>query len=70
MPTALPSVDVYDFTKEVDLDALAESLKRTGGIILKNVATPEDLAQMEKDVRPHIVGDKVWTGSFFPAQTR
>ncbi|KAK4701590.1 hypothetical protein P7C70_g4636, partial [Phenoliferia sp. Uapishka_3] len=68
--TKIPQVDSYDYAGEVDLEALATSLKRAGGVILRNVANAEDLAAMEKDVRPHIEGDKVWTGSFFPAQTR
>lgn len=67
---AASPIDSYDFAGEVDLEALFLSLKRTGGIILKNIATKEDLAQLEKDVRPHIEADKAWTGSFFPAQTR
>ena len=71
--SSAPTVDSYDFSngiEGVDLDAFAESLKRTGGVILRNIATPEELAQMEKDVRPHINADKPWTGSFFPAETR
>ncbi|KAL8280676.1 hypothetical protein RQP46_006999 [Phenoliferia psychrophenolica] len=63
-------VDSYDFSKEVDLEALATSIKRTGGVICKNVCNPADLAAMEADVRPFIVADKPWTGSFFPAETR
>ncbi|KAK4704253.1 hypothetical protein P7C70_g1956, partial [Phenoliferia sp. Uapishka_3] len=60
----------FDFTKEVDLEALATALKRDGGIILRKIATADDLAQMEKDVRPFIEKDAPWTGSFFPAETR
>jgi hypothetical protein len=63
-------VSKFDFAGEVDLEALATALKRDGGIILTHVANTEDLAQMEKDERSHIIGDKAWTGSFFPAQTR
>ena len=65
-----PQLDSYDFATEVDLEALFTSLKCTGGVILKNVASKDDLAQLELDVRPHIEADKAWTGSFFPAQTR
>lgn len=70
MPSAAPAIPTFDFAHLVDLEAVALGLKRVGGIVLKNVASASDLAQMEQDVRPHIVGDKAWTGSFFPAQTR
>ena len=66
-----PTVDVYDFAQKVDLDALAESLKRAGGIILRNIATPEEVAQMDQDIRPFIEQDSISEEStLFPPTTR
>lgn len=70
MPIATPTIPTFDFAAPVDTAAVCAALKQTGGIVLRHVAGPAALAQMERDVRPHIAGDKAWTGSFFPAQTR
>ena len=68
MTVTIPSFDAK--LTPPDIDAMCESLKVYGGIILKNVADKPALEQMIKDFRPHIDGDKPWEGSFFPAQTR
>jgi len=62
-------VDAFD-ASTVTADAVVESLIRTGGCILRNVVNKDDLAEIERDVRPYIMKDQPWKGDFFPPETR
>ena len=54
----------------VTRDEIVRSLIRAGGCIVRAMVGSEDLAQIEKDVRPLLDADKPWTGSYFPPETR
>ncbi|TVY32182.1 Dioxygenase [Lachnellula occidentalis] len=65
----LPEVKSFDSATVTNEDIVA-ALVKAGGCVIKNVLTPDVLAEIEKDTREHITADKPWDGTFFPIQTR
>ena len=62
-------VDSFD-GRTVTVADVVESLIRTGGCIVRNLVSKEDVAAIDADVRPYILKDQPWQGDFFPPETR
>lgn len=62
-------VDEFD-ASSVTKDEVVQSLIRNGGCIIRGVLSKEDVASIEKQVRPYIEADRAWDGGFFPPETR
>ena len=65
----LPPVLEYDAATCTSND-LVKTLKLSGGVIVRRILEPEDVQQIEADVRPWLDNDKPWNGDFFPPETR
>lgn len=65
----LPEVKAFD-SATVTNEEIVAALIDAGGCVIKNVLSPEVLAEIERDTREHITADKPWDGTFFPIQTR
>ena len=63
------SISYFDATTATK-DEVVRSLIRAGGCIVQGMVSPQDLTQIEKDVRPLLDADKPWAGSYFPPETR
>ncbi|KAF2456313.1 phytanoyl-CoA dioxygenase family protein [Lineolata rhizophorae] len=63
------TVDSFDGAT-AQADDLVASIIRNGGVIIRNMLTAAELAQLEEDVRPHLEADVAWDGDFFPKETR
>lgn len=64
----LPPVHV--FYPDSSIDEIIEAMKVTGGCVIKNFVSDDDVANMEKELRPGLDADTAWKGDFFPKQTR
>ncbi|KAI0126184.1 hypothetical protein BJ170DRAFT_463100 [Xylariales sp. AK1849] len=76
MPTAVsqePSVgelvDSFD-ANTATVQKVVASLKRTGGCVLRNFLSTEDMDRLNTEIRPYIEADEPWEGDFFPKETR
>lgn len=65
---ALPPVQTFD--ADADPEDVIKALKLSGGCKVRGAVSKDILAQVERDLRPHIEADVVWEGDFFPIQTR
>jgi hypothetical protein len=65
----IPPVHEYEATMCTSAD-LVSALKVSGGVIIRNILTTEEIQQIESDVRPWLDQDKPWDGDFFPPETR
>lgn len=66
-----PLPPVLDFdAHSCTSDELVEALKVSGGVVVRNLLTTEELREIETDVRPWLDKDKPWDGDFFPPETR
>lgn len=61
---------VQTFTIDSDPEDVVKALKISGGCRVRGAVSKDILAQIERDLRPHIEADVVWEGDFFPIQTR
>ncbi|RFU33832.1 hypothetical protein B7463_g2472, partial [Scytalidium lignicola] len=63
---------IPEFTRDANPDDVVEGLRRVGGVIVRNILSQEHLAQIEKDMRPHLEADVPWEAenNFFPPSTR
>ncbi|KAH0845016.1 hypothetical protein AYO21_04062 [Fonsecaea monophora] len=62
-------VDAFD-ASSATVDDVVESLIRTGGCIVRNLVSRDDIKNIDADVRPYILKDQPWQGDFFPPETR
>ena len=62
-------IDAFD-ASTVTAPELVASLIKNGGCVMRGVLNPDQLALIEKDVRPWIEKDRPWKGDFFPPETR
>lgn len=53
----VPELQRVDFS---DVRGIIEAIKRDGGVIAKNFATTEQVAQVNADVKPHLDADGAW----------
>ncbi|CAI6089195.1 unnamed protein product [Clonostachys chloroleuca] len=65
----LPDVQTFN-AATAHVDDTVAALIVAGGCVLKGVVAQDDLAQIEKDTRACILGDKAWGGDFFPKETK
>ncbi|KAJ9139199.1 Phytanoyl-CoA dioxygenase family protein [Pleurostoma richardsiae] len=65
----LPPVLEFD-AKTCTSAQLVDALKVSGGVIIRNMLAPEEIRQIEADVRPWLDKDVPWEGDFFPPETR
>lgn len=65
----LPTVQEFD-AATCTVDDLVAALKTAGGVVIRNLLTPQALEAIEADVRPWLELDKPWNGDFFPPETR
>ncbi|KAL1896364.1 hypothetical protein Sste5346_004749 [Sporothrix stenoceras] len=65
----LPTVQEFD-ANTCSVDDLVVALKTAGGVVIRNLLTPQALGAIEADVRPWLEKDKPWNGDFFPPETR
>ncbi|KAH8655361.1 phytanoyl-CoA dioxygenase family protein [Xylariales sp. PMI_506] len=65
----LPAVKEFD-AATCTIAELVDALRHTGGIIVRNLLSAEEIAQIEVDVRPWLEDDKPWDGEMFPQETR
>jgi hypothetical protein len=68
--TPRAKVEVQSWPADAPHEKVAESLRKAGGIIIKNFTSIKDVHQMEKELRPFLDRDLAWKGSFFPKETR
>ncbi|KIW32401.1 uncharacterized protein PV07_03950 [Cladophialophora immunda] len=61
---------VLTFEADADPAEVIKALKISGGCKVKGAVDKAILAQVERELRPHIEADVVWEGDFFPIQTR
>ncbi|CAG9997141.1 unnamed protein product [Clonostachys byssicola] len=66
---SLPDVQAFD-AATANVDDIVAALIVAGGCVLKGAVAQDDLAQIEKDTRICILGDKAWGGDFFPKETK
>ena len=64
----LPQVQTFD--ADANPEDIIKALKLAGGCKVRGAVGKDILAQVERDLRPHIEADVVWEGDFFPIQTR
>src|SRR6187402_1461152 len=65
----LPKVSIFDHSTATT-DAVVAALVESGGCVIRGVVGAEDLASIERSVRPFLDADKAWEGEFFPVETR
>ncbi|EXJ86336.1 hypothetical protein A1O3_03287 [Capronia epimyces CBS 606.96] len=66
-----PVPPVYEFdARTCTATDLVEALKVSGGVVVRNMLKPEEVAQIDADVRPWLDQDVPWNGDFFPPETR
>lgn len=64
-------IEVPEFSADADPKDVVEGIKKAGGCIVRKIVPLESLAQMEKDIRPHLEADTPWEAdSFFPPTTK
>jgi ectoine hydroxylase-related dioxygenase (phytanoyl-CoA dioxygenase family) len=63
---------IPEFTRDANPDDVVEGLRKVGGVVVRGILSAESLAQMEKDIRPHLEADVPWEAenNFFPPSTR
>jgi len=66
---SVPPVETFDFNS-YNLEDVVKAMIMAGGVVIKNVLTPEDLVQCEKEIRPYLDRDVAFDGDFFPEETR
>lgn len=64
-----PRVDRFD-SATATIEEMTASMKRNGGIIIRNFLQKEDINTIESEIRPYLEGDTPWEGDSFPPQTR
>ncbi|KAK7890806.1 hypothetical protein LTR67_008017 [Exophiala xenobiotica] len=67
-----PRLEVPEYTPDANPDEVADGLKRVGGVIVRGILSQEAIAQIERDMRPHLESDVPWAAGndFFPPSTR
>ncbi len=63
---SLPLVPTFE--ADANPEDLIKALKISGGCKVKAAVNKDVLAQVERELRPHIEADVVWEGDFFPVQ--
>ncbi|KIW24174.1 uncharacterized protein PV07_09904 [Cladophialophora immunda] len=65
------AVPVFD-AADAQVDDVVEGLRAVGGVVVRGILSTEALAQIERDVRPHLEADVPWEAdnNFFPPSTR
>jgi ectoine hydroxylase-related dioxygenase (phytanoyl-CoA dioxygenase family) len=70
----LPEVGDLDSKSYASEDALVkdiiESMRTSGGCIIRRLLSRETVAEIEKDVRPYLSAAEAWNGDFWPPETR
>ncbi|KAI1615164.1 phytanoyl-CoA dioxygenase family protein [Exophiala viscosa] len=63
---------IPDFTNDANPDDVVEGLRKVGGVIVREILSPEVMTQIEKDIRPYLETDIPWEAgnNFFPPSTR
>ncbi|TVY39344.1 Uncharacterized protein LSUB1_G002878 [Lachnellula subtilissima] len=61
---------VQSFSVDADIEEIIKALKITGGCVIKNAVAKPILAQIEKDIRPHLDSEITWDEDFFPKETK
>lgn len=56
--------------KTCTLDDVLKALREDGGVKIKGLLTPEEAAQCEKEIRPHLEADEKWEGDFFKPESK
>ncbi|KAI9703844.1 MAG: hypothetical protein M1836_007616 [Candelina mexicana] len=52
------------------VEEIIESIRVSGGCVIRNMVGKDVIEQLERDFRPHIINDKSWNGDFWPPETR
>jgi ectoine hydroxylase-related dioxygenase (phytanoyl-CoA dioxygenase family) len=68
----LQTAEVQSFdAATVTAEEVVNALIQAGGCIVRNLLSADHVAQIEKDVRPHIEADRPWTADdIWPPETR
>jgi hypothetical protein len=61
---------VQSFPGTASVGEVVEAIKLAGGCIIRGILTPDEIRQIESDIRPTLDADLPWPGSFFPSETR
>ncbi|KAH8728395.1 phytanoyl-dioxygenase family protein [Phaeosphaeriaceae sp. PMI808] len=64
-----PQADRFD-SATATIEQLVASMKRNGGVIIRNFMPEDEISAIESEVRPYLEEDLPWEGSAFPPQTR
>ncbi|KAG0649655.1 Dioxygenase himG [Hyphodiscus hymeniophilus] len=62
-------VDIFD-SRTATPEKVTKSLIKNGGCVIRGIVSPDHIAEITRDVRPHILKDQPWEGEFFPPETR
>lgn len=62
-------VDEFDHSSAT-VEQIEESLKRTGGCVVRNFISTSEADALAETVKPFLEGDEPWEGDFFPKETR
>ncbi|KAJ9644421.1 hypothetical protein H2204_001773 [Knufia peltigerae] len=66
----LPEVKIFN-AASATVEDLVEAIRVAGGVVIRNVLDQDELARIERDIRPELEKDTAWgDGDFFPAETR
>lgn len=65
---AVPTVQSLPATTSIE--EITSALALAGGVILRKAVSGDTLDKIEQEVRPLLLHDSPWVGTFFPAQTR
>ena len=60
----LPEVKTFD-AEAATVDELVDALRIAGGLVIRNVLNKDELASLEKDIRPELEKDTAWGDGTF-----
>jgi hypothetical protein len=60
----LPEVRIFD-AATATVDELVDALRVAGGLVVRNVMDKDELASLERDIRPELEKDTAWADGTF-----